>query len=171
MAEGVLASNRRNSNPRNQRCASGGEALGRAETQRRKKGPGHAGDAVSGELSRLLDASGLHDAALLSPDGQVLGSDGSFLAAAAESDLVAQAAAGERVLCAWQQTENDGTIGVRVALVDPDGSVVAGPLALNEPGGDDDQRPSLSVRATAAGWEAVVVWETAHGIRGRRVAW
>ncbi|MCA9491411.1 MAG: hypothetical protein KC621_15875 [Myxococcales bacterium] len=60
-------------------------------------GPGHAGDAVSGELSRLLDASGLHDAALLSPDGQVLGSDGSFLAAAAESDLVAQAAAGERV--------------------------------------------------------------------------
>ncbi|MCA9493951.1 MAG: hypothetical protein KC621_28680 [Myxococcales bacterium] len=104
------------------------------------------------------------------PDGEPLGPS-LDLDAGTGGNRVDVAAAGERVLCAWQQTENDGTIGVRVALVDPDGSVVAGPLALNEPGGDDDQRPSLSVRATAAGWEAVVVWETAHGIRGRRVAW
>lgn len=60
-------------------------------------GPGHARDAVAADLARLVAASGLHDAALLAPDGTVLGSEGSFLPAAAEADLVARAGAGERV--------------------------------------------------------------------------
>lgn len=60
-------------------------------------GAGHASAAVGGELERLTAASGLHDAALLGPDGVVLGSGGTWLPAAADADLVERARAGARV--------------------------------------------------------------------------
>jgi signal transduction histidine kinase len=60
-------------------------------------GAGHASDAVTAELSRLTEASGLHDAALLGPDGLVLGSGGTWLPAEADVDLVARTRAGHAV--------------------------------------------------------------------------
>lgn len=62
-------------------------------------GAGHASDAVSDELGRLIAASGLHDAALLGPppDQVVLGSGGTWLTAAADRDLVDRARAGAGV--------------------------------------------------------------------------
>lgn len=60
-------------------------------------GAGHATAAITDELDRLRAASGLHDAALLGPDGRVLGSDGGWLPQEADADLIATARGGHAV--------------------------------------------------------------------------
>ena len=57
-------------------------------------GAGHASDAVTAELTRLCEAAGLHDAALIGPDGLVLGSGGTWLPAEADADLLRHAREG-----------------------------------------------------------------------------
>jgi signal transduction histidine kinase len=60
-------------------------------------GGGHAIEALSDELDRLTAAAGLHDAALLGPGEAVLGSDGGWLTAEADADLLATARGGSAV--------------------------------------------------------------------------
>ena len=60
-------------------------------------GPGHATRAVGDRLAQVKAAGGLHDVALIGPDGDVVGSEGTWLPLEADADLVAEARAGEAV--------------------------------------------------------------------------
>jgi hypothetical protein len=74
--------------------------------------------------------------------------------------------AGDRVVFAWQETI-DGAPGVELSVVDLDGSVVLDRLEVSEPGGDADERPSITIREVDGGHEVLATWETPDGIRGR----
>lgn len=62
-----------------------------------KIGIGHATDAVGTELQRLATASGLHDLALIGPEEMVLGSEGHWLPATVDRELLRLSASGEAV--------------------------------------------------------------------------
>lgn len=56
-------------------------------------GSGHGTDAFAAEVARFAQAAGLHDAAVLGPNGVVLGSGGEWLLSEADADLLAAAPA------------------------------------------------------------------------------
>lgn len=89
-------------------------------------GVGQASDAVSSDLARVAAVSGLHDIALLGPDGIVLGSGGTWLPLGADADLVQHARAGTAVVGPLYQTD-DGAwyLAAYAPLVDRAGWVVA----------------------------------------------
>ncbi|MEQ1508085.1 MAG: hypothetical protein ABMB14_38000, partial [Myxococcota bacterium] len=61
----------------------------------------------------------------------------------------------------WQETDPDGLPGVILSVVwgGPGGGIAVDRLAVHEPGGERDERPSIAIRDVDGGYEVVVVWE------------
>ncbi len=89
-------------------------------------GSGHGSEAVAVELNRLIEASGLHDAALLGPGEVMLGSDGTWLPAAADRDLIDSVwTAGPVVGPLYRADEGELYLSAYAPLPDQPGWVVA----------------------------------------------
>ncbi|MEZ4240161.1 MAG: hypothetical protein R3F59_29215 [Myxococcota bacterium] len=118
----------------------------------------------SGAYVRLFDA----DAVPLGPSVAV--------GAGGDGDRVVVDWAGDLALVVWQETDAEGVPGVVLAGVTEDGAVAVPRTWLSAPGGDRDERPSVAVRPSADGWDALVVWEalgpsgSGQGLRAARVA-
>ncbi len=122
----------------------------------------------AGAYGRVLDPEGVAvgPSVALTPAG----------AGAGDGDRVVVAWAGSAAVFAWQETDDAGTPGIWLSALDGDtGTVVLDRLALSEPGGVRDERPSIAVRAVADGHEVMAVWETVQpggaggGLRARSV--
>jgi hypothetical protein len=124
----------------------------------RDKLEGEGAGKGSGAYVRLFDADGL-------PLGSSLA-----LGEGHDGDRVVVAWAGELAVVAWQETDPDGLPGLVMSAVHaPTQQIVVDRLALHEPGGDRDERPSIVVRPVGDGYEVLAVWEAiaATGGAGR----
>jgi hypothetical protein len=78
-----------------------------------------------------------------------------------DANRVITAWVGDVVLYSWQESDTDGLAGVWLSAVHaPTGAVVVDKLAIHDPGGASDERPSFAVRPVGETWEVIYVWET-----------
>lgn len=123
----------------------------------------------AGAYGRILEPGGdpLGPSVALGPRGPGVG----------DGDRVVVAWAGSVAVFAWEETGPDGLPGVWLSALDGQTSaILVDRLAISEPGGDRDERPSIAVRPVEGGHEVMVVWETVRpgsmigsGLRARSV--
>ncbi|HHO50344.1 MAG TPA: hypothetical protein ENK18_05585 [Deltaproteobacteria bacterium] len=123
----------------------------------------------AGAYGRLLDRGGepLGPSVALSPPGAGVG----------DGDRVVVAWAGAAAVFAWEETGPDALPGVWLSALDgTTAAILVDRLAISEPGGVRDERPSIAVRPVDGGHEVMVVWETVRpgsgvgeGLRARSV--
>jgi hypothetical protein len=89
-------------------------------------GSGHAQAALDVEVEALRRAGALHDAALIGPEGLVLGSQGDWLPAAADADLIERARGGSAVAgVLYRAADGAPYLAAYAPLPDQPGWVVA----------------------------------------------
>jgi hypothetical protein len=93
-----------------------------------------------------------------------------------DGDRVVVEWAGDLAVFVWQESDAEGLPGVILSAVDGEtGEVVVDRVWIHEPGGQRDERPSVTIRERDGLWDVLVVWEAigaqgaGEGLRARVV--